>query len=161
VPANLVSPQAAEPIADSLSDVKQTPQSPAKRTNSTFSRQLLETHDSDSTPSRSVLSVTKSPPPALTPIHKTPSSTDKPLTTTASQVIAPRTVTTVNPQWSARRDTVANAAVDVTFDRAFKHKRAVQSIRFSLDGMYLAVAAESEQGSVIFLYNVETGVKHW
>jgi hypothetical protein len=94
-----------------------------------------------------------SPPPVLTTM---PGNENAATITSSTPITVPRV-----PRWSVRRDSTAEAALDVTFVRSFDYKDRVPSVRFSADGRYLAAAladAEWENGRII-ICDVETGEK--
>ena len=177
----LVSSQAASAeAAPSFVSRIPRPQSPA---NSGFSfswRRLLKANASDRIPSGSrpptltsamhrstITDIFPSTPPQPLPILSTPTDMASPppvLTTMPATITSstPKIVPKV-PRWSVSRDSTAEAALDVTFVRAFDYKDWVQSVRFSADGKYLAAALSD--GDVTngrtMICDVETGEKTW
>jgi hypothetical protein len=177
--ANIVSSQAPEP------------QDPVESGNSTFLWSSLLNAVSDPIPIGSghpteihkpatsslsftlvrALPISSTPTSLLPPVFNTVHGNEKvalisdthSMVASSSRTTTPQSVTG-DPSWSVRRDAIADPVIDVAFVCTFSLKDAIQSVRFSADGKFLAAALKDGNhfnNGRILIYDVETGKQSW
>jgi WD40 repeat protein len=165
-PASLVSSQAATVDSSRLMNRTSPSRRPSELTDPTFSLHRLPKghHASDKTPRGSeptppVAAITDGNNLKPASIYNSPTTAPS----SSSKSITPIAEPSV-PCWSIKRDATADVALDVTFVRVFIHHDPVQSVRFSVDGKYLAAAVKDNNwhnNGMVYIYEVETGKKTW